>query len=163
MCDTSIQVFHYQWSNITLFNAKHGDGIQCVIQAYKYFTNSNQCVIQAYKYFTNSEAISHFSMRNMVMEYNVWYKHTSISLTVIKAMIKNNSFEKIISTNLHCLDRSTHMIENAYIHCLDLTSVWRQRRRRRPACAVEWQWRWRKRLVCTRSRAVTEEASVHSR
>jgi hypothetical protein len=24
------------------------------------------------------------------------------------------------------------MIENTYIYCLDLTSVWRQRRRRRP-------------------------------
>jgi hypothetical protein len=27
------------------------------------------------------------------------------------------------------------MMENVYIHCLDLISVWRRRRRRRPACA----------------------------
>jgi hypothetical protein len=40
------------------------------------------------------------------------------------------------------------MMENAYIHCLDLTSVWRRWRRRRPACIVERRWRRRKRPTC---------------
>jgi hypothetical protein len=57
------------------------------------------------------------------------------------------------------------MIENAYIHCLDLISVWWRRRRRMPACAVE-RWRWRRRmLVCMRNRAaaVEEEVGLHVR
>jgi hypothetical protein len=32
------------------------------------------------------------------------------------------------------------MMENAYMHYLNLTSTWRRRRRRRLACMVE-QWR----------------------
>jgi hypothetical protein len=47
------------------------------------------------------------------------------------------------------------MMEKAYIHCLDLTSVWRRRRRRRsPAYAVEWWRRQRRRPVCVHDRAV---------
>jgi hypothetical protein len=45
------------------------------------------------------------------------------------------------------------MMENAYIYCLDLTSVWQRQRRRRSACVVE-RWR-RRRLACARGRAVT--------
>jgi hypothetical protein len=46
------------------------------------------------------------------------------------------------------------MMENAYIHGLDLiTSVWQQQRRRRPSCIVEWRQRRKRRLACTRGRA----------
>jgi hypothetical protein len=43
------------------------------------------------------------------------------------------------------------MIENTYIYCLDLTSVWRQRRRRRPV------------FVRGRAAAVAEEIDVRAR
>jgi hypothetical protein len=48
------------------------------------------------------------------------------------------------------------MMKNAYIHYLDLTSVWRRWRRRRPMCVVEQKWR---RPTCAHGRAVaaTEE------
>jgi hypothetical protein len=48
------------------------------------------------------------------------------------------------------------MMKNAYIYCLDLTSVWRWRRRRRLTCAVERRWR---RPVCALGRAAEEIGS----
>jgi hypothetical protein len=55
------------------------------------------------------------------------------------------------------------MMKNAYIHCLDLISVWRRRRRRRPACVVERQRRRRRRSACARGRvAVAAEETVSS-
>jgi hypothetical protein len=53
------------------------------------------------------------------------------------------------------------MMKNAYIQCLDLTSVLRWQRRRRPMCVIERR-RWRRRPACTRSRvavAVKEAGS----
>jgi hypothetical protein len=64
--------------------------------------------------------------------------------------------------SIHCLDRSTHMMENAYIYYLDLTSMWRWRRRR-PACAVERRRRRRRRrpaCTCGRVGAVAEEIGL---
>jgi hypothetical protein len=65
--------------------------------------------------------------------------------------------------SIHCLDRSTHMMENAYIYYLDLTSMWWWWRRR-PACAVERQRRRRRRPACACGRvgavAVAEEIGL---
>jgi hypothetical protein len=76
-------------------------------------------------------------------------------VVTVDGTLSNNTFIHLTgSINLHCLNRSTHMMENDYIHCLDLTSVWRRRWRRRPACTVERRRRWRRRLACTCGRAV---------
>jgi hypothetical protein len=51
------------------------------------------------------------------------------------------------------------MMENVYIHYLDLTSVWRWWRRR-PACTIERWQRRRKRPACVRDRAAVAEEEV---
>jgi hypothetical protein len=55
------------------------------------------------------------------------------------------------------------MMENAYIHCLNLTSVWWRWRRRRLACVIEGR-RWRRRSACSRGRvtAAVEETGSSS-
>jgi hypothetical protein len=86
---------------------------------------------------------SNYKIKNV---YKTLLNNSSISLrTCYSGGCRGNSFwlihsfiwsaRSIYIGYIHCLDRSTHMMENTYIYCLDLTLVWRWQRRMRSVCA----------------------------